>query len=160
MEAQPQPRTVGPQIGQPSNTQHSVPRPKYFVSRPDGTKSPLIAADELPCNISIVGLPTTISIEQTFGMLHVAVQEREPYPATAYKIEIDGSSLQHSQHQPLRANAIETKSEELKSKHGNLQKQEHDLKHAHVRNTKYQTTINASANASCYRPSMIRSGLQ
>lgn len=156
MEARPEPRTVDPQIGQPSSTQHSVPRPKYFVSRPDGTKSPLIAADELPCNISIVGLPTTISIEQTFGMLHVAVQEREPYPATAYTIKISGSSLQPSKHQPLRAYAIETKSEELKSKHGNLQKQEHDLNHAHVRNTKYQTTLNASTNASSYRPLMIR----
>lgn len=156
MEAHPEPSTVGPQIGQPSSIQHSVPRPKYFVSRPDGTKSPLIAADELPCNISIVGLPTTISIEQTFGMLHVAVQEREPYPATAYKIEVAGSSLHPSKHQPLRANAIESKSEELKSKHGNLQKQEHDLNHAHVRNTKYQTDINASANASSYRPPMIQ----
>lgn len=156
MEARPAPRTVDPQIGQLSSTQQSVPRPKYFVSRPDGTKSPLIAADELPCNISIVGLPTTISIEQTFGMLHVAVQEREPYPATAYAIKIAGSSLHPSKHRPLRANVIETKSEELKSKHGNLQKQEHDLNHAHVRNTKYQTTLNASTNTSSYRPSMVR----
>lgn len=156
MEAHPEPRTVDPQMKQPSSTQHSVPRPKYFVSRPDGTKSPLIAADELPCSISIVGLPTTISIEQTFGMLHVAVQEREPYPANAYTINIAGSSLHPNKHQPLRANAIETKSEELKSKHGNLQKQEHDLNHAQVRNIKYQTTSNSSANASSYRSSMIR----
>lgn len=143
MEAHPERRTVDPLIGQPSSTQHSVPRPKYFVSRPDGTKSPLIAADELPCNISIVGLPKTISIEQTFGMLHVAIQEREPYPATAYTLEIAGSSLHPSKNQPLRANAIETKSEELKSKHGNLQKQDHNLNHAQVRNTKYKTTINS-----------------
>lgn len=156
MEARAKSRTIGPQIGQPSGAQHSVPRPKYFVSRPDGTKSPLIAADELPCNISIVGLPKTISIEQTFGMLHVAVQEREPYPATSFTLENAGSSLDPSQHQPLQANAIESKSEELKSKHGNLQQQEHDLNKAHVRNTKYQTTINAYANASSYRPSMIR----
>lgn len=156
MEAHPEPRTADPQIGQLSSTQHSVPRPKYFVSRPDGTKSPLIAADELPCSISIVGLPTTISIDQTFGMVHVAIQEREPYPATAYTLEIAGSSLHPSKHQPLRANAIETKSEEFKSKHGSLQKQEHNPNQAKVRNTKYQITINASANASSYRPSMIR----
>lgn len=156
MDAHPESRTVDPQIGQPSSIQHSVPRPKYFVSRPDGTKSPLIAADELPCNISIVGLPTTISIEQTFGMLHVAIEEREPYPATAYTLEIAGSSLQYHKHQPLRANAIETKPEELKSKHGNLQKQEHNLNHAQVRNTKHETTINAFANASLYRPPMVR----
>ena len=156
MEAHPEPRTSDPQTEQPSSTQHSVPRPKYFVSRPDGTKSPLIAADELPCNISIVGLPTTISIEQTFGMLHVAIQEREPYPATAYTLEIAGSSLKPIKHQSLRANAIETKPAELKSNHGNLQKQEHNLNHAQVRNTRNETTINAFANASSYRPPMIR----
>lgn len=140
MDAHPEPRTIDPQTRQPSSTQPRVPWPKYFVSRPDGTKSPLVAADELPCNISIVGLPTTISIEQTFRMTHVGIQERDPYPATAFKLGISGSSLQHSKNKPLRANAIETKSELLKTKDDELQQEKHNLNTAQVRNTKHQTT--------------------
>lgn len=156
MDAHPEPRTVDPHTGQPSSTQPRVPWPKYFVSRPDGTKSPLIAADELPCNMAIIGLPTTISTEQTFGMMHVGVGEREPYPASAYTLEIAGSSLQHSKNKPLRVNATETKPQELITKDDDLQLQEkHNLNVAQVRNTKYQICINASANASSYRPPSI-----
>lgn len=155
MDAHPESRTVDPQTGQLSSTQPRVPWPKYFVSRPDGTQSPLIAADELPCNISIVGLPTTISIEQTFKMMHLGIQEREPYPATAYTLEIAGSSQQPSKYQPLRANAIETKSQELKTKDGDLQPPEkHNLNTVQVSNPTHQITINASANAS-YRLLLI-----
>lgn len=54
--------------------------PKYFVTRPDGTLSPLIAADELPPNAHIFGLPRTISMDETFNMMHVSTEERIPYP--------------------------------------------------------------------------------
>lgn len=156
MDAHPEPRTAHPHTEQPSSTQPRVPWPKYFVSRPDGTKSPLVAADELPCNISIVGLPTTISTEQTFGMMHVGIGEREPYPATAYTLEITRSSLQHRKTKPLQANGTETKPGELKTKDDDLQPQEkRNLNTAQVRNTKHQIFINASAKASSYRPPLI-----
>lgn len=151
-----EPRTANPHTGQSSSPQPRVPWPKYFVSRPDGTKSPLIAADELPCNISIVGLPTNISTEQTFGMMHVGIGEREPYPATTYRREIARSSSQHRKIKPLRANVTATKSEELKTKDDDLQPQEkHNLNTAQVRNTKYQISISASANVSSFSPPLI-----
>ncbi|KAE8394217.1 hypothetical protein BDV23DRAFT_18142 [Aspergillus alliaceus] len=43
-------------------------RPQFFCARPNGTLTPLIAADELPSHISIRGIPRTLSANETQGM--------------------------------------------------------------------------------------------
>lgn len=60
----------------PSGTQSDSPRPRYFVARSDGTLSPLIAADELPDSVRIVGVPATISPAATMNMMSLGVVER------------------------------------------------------------------------------------
>ncbi|KAL9042651.1 MAG: hypothetical protein Q9214_003713 [Letrouitia sp. 1 TL-2023] len=52
------------------------PKPRYFVSRPDGTITPLIALDELPSSIRLTGVPTTMSTAETTGMISLGVEER------------------------------------------------------------------------------------
>ena len=59
-----------------SNTQPTVPWPQYFVSRSDGTLTPLIAVDELPSSVRIVGVPAVISQAETINMMSLGVKER------------------------------------------------------------------------------------
>lgn len=47
----------------------SHPRPRFFLSRPDGTIVPLIPLDELPEDIIIPGVPRTMSLAETAGMV-------------------------------------------------------------------------------------------
>ncbi|KAI9768833.1 MAG: hypothetical protein M1840_004647 [Geoglossum simile] len=46
-------------------------RPTFFISRGDGTFTPLIPADELPANMAVLGAPRVMSFAQTIGMTSV-----------------------------------------------------------------------------------------
>ena len=52
------------------------PKPRYFVTRPDRTISPLIALDELPDNVNISGIPKAITSAETAFMFSLGVAER------------------------------------------------------------------------------------
>lgn len=43
-------------------------RPQYFLSRPDGTLTALVAVDELPNNFVIHGVPHVLGQGDTAGM--------------------------------------------------------------------------------------------
>ncbi|KAJ9351761.1 hypothetical protein DTO027B9_6137 [Paecilomyces variotii] len=43
-------------------------RPQFFISRPNGTMTPMIAVDELPAHISIRGVPRVLAPSETQGM--------------------------------------------------------------------------------------------
>lgn len=43
-------------------------RPQFFISRPNGTMTPMIAVDELPAHISIRGVPRVLTPSETQGM--------------------------------------------------------------------------------------------
>jgi hypothetical protein len=48
--------------------------PEYFIVRTTGEVVPLIAVDELPVGIDIVGVPRSLHLEETTGMLNMGVQ--------------------------------------------------------------------------------------
>ena len=72
-----------------SNTSPTAPRPQYFVSRPDGTLTPLIAVDELPSSVRIMGVPAVITQAGTLNMMSLGVKERSQ---SQYIVEISNSS--------------------------------------------------------------------
>lgn len=49
------------------------PHPQFFILRPDGTKTPLIAVDELPLNFHVQGAPPSISDAQTQGLVSLGL---------------------------------------------------------------------------------------
>ena len=51
-------------------------RPQYFVAREDGTLTPLIAVDELPSTVQIIGVPATLSPAGTQNMISLGLKER------------------------------------------------------------------------------------
>lgn len=59
-----------------SDRKHILPRPQYFVSRNDGSLTPLVAVDELPSSIHIIGVPPVISQAETINMTSLGVKER------------------------------------------------------------------------------------
>ncbi|KAL8675386.1 MAG: hypothetical protein Q9168_000217 [Polycauliona sp. 1 TL-2023] len=54
----------------------SGPRPQWFLVRPDNTITPLIAVDELPPNIHILGVPAVMDLVDTKSMESVGLRER------------------------------------------------------------------------------------
>jgi len=54
--------------------QKGKPWPGYFLVRPTGEVVPLVAVDELPSNIEIVGIPRSLDLEETIGMLNLGLQ--------------------------------------------------------------------------------------
>ncbi|KAL8874842.1 MAG: hypothetical protein Q9198_006721 [Flavoplaca austrocitrina] len=80
----------------------NYPRPHWFLVRPDNTITPLIAVDELPSNIRIVGIPAAMSLIDTKSMESVGVRERStgtydvqgvPAAISAYnRSNLDGQS--------------------------------------------------------------------
>lgn len=65
------------------------PRPQHFIARPDGSITPLIAIDELPESIRIVGVPAVISKAATLNMMNLGVQARSQ---TKYIVEMPEDS--------------------------------------------------------------------
>lgn len=72
-----------------SNTASTSPRPQYFVSRVDGTLTPLIAVDELPPSVRIIGVPAVISQAETLNMMSLGVKDRSQ---SQYVVEMLNSS--------------------------------------------------------------------
>ena len=52
------------------------PRPQFFVARVDGSLTPMIAVDELPSSIRIVGVPAVITPAGTQNMTSLGLKER------------------------------------------------------------------------------------
>lgn len=70
-------------------TTSSIPRPQHFIKRIDGSITPLIAVDELPESIRIVGVPAVISQATTLNMVDLGVQARSQ---TKYIVELPEDS--------------------------------------------------------------------
>lgn len=54
----------------------STPRPKYFLVRPTGEVVPLIAVDELPPTHDLIGLPRSLDLTDTMGMINLGLKSR------------------------------------------------------------------------------------
>lgn len=67
--------TFIPNFGNKSR-QSQVPRPSYFIVRPTGEIVPLVAVDEFPPGINIVGIPRMLHIDMTEGMLNLGIRKR------------------------------------------------------------------------------------
>lgn len=65
------------------------PRPQHFLTRGDGSITPLIAVDELPDSMRIVGVPAVISQAATLNMMNLGVQARSQ---TKYIVEMPEDS--------------------------------------------------------------------
>lgn len=57
-----------------NDTPRSKAFPGYFIVRTTGEVVPLIAVDELPLGIDIVGVPRCLDLEGTIGMLNLGLQ--------------------------------------------------------------------------------------
>ncbi|MCJ1462765.1 hypothetical protein MMC07_001368 [Pseudocyphellaria aurata] len=71
-----------PFTSQPSpslGTNSDLPRPRYFLARQDGTITPLVAVDELPDTVRIVGAPATISPAATVNMMSLGLVDRSQH---------------------------------------------------------------------------------
>lgn len=55
--------------------QKGKPWPGYFLVRTTGEVVPLIAVDELPPSIEFVGVPRSLDLEETIGMLNLGLQK-------------------------------------------------------------------------------------
>lgn len=92
MESQGEQSSITPpftsQSSPASGTSSDLPRPRYFVARKDGTLTPLIAVDELPCSLRIVGVPATISPAATLNMMSLGVVDRSQHKYTVETSEI------------------------------------------------------------------------
>lgn len=65
------------------------PCPVYFISRSSGVLVPLIAADELPLNIRLQGVPRVLQYDQTRNMHHLGTIASN---GTTYKLQ-EGDNL-------------------------------------------------------------------
>ncbi|MCJ1282755.1 hypothetical protein MMC26_002080 [Xylographa opegraphella] len=54
----------------------SMPRPRHFIHRADGTMTPLVALDELPDFIQIKNVPARLSVAETQGMTSLGLESR------------------------------------------------------------------------------------
>lgn len=74
--------------------QNRKPWPSYFLVRTTGEVVPLIAVDELPEDINIVGVPRELDLEKAVGMLNLGLQKTcgVSYKITQEKAEIQGEN--------------------------------------------------------------------
>jgi len=66
-------------------------KPRFFISRPNGTFVPLIPLDELPEHITIRGVPRTISPAETAGMFSLGTHDP---PDSFYIVDSSDSTLE------------------------------------------------------------------
>lgn len=85
-----------------SSTESTIPRPQYFISRLDGTLTPLVAVDELPSSIRIAGVSAVISQAATVNMMSLGVKDRSK---TKYIVEVLDESVCSAS---KRSNSIES----------------------------------------------------
>lgn len=64
-------------------SQKGKPWPAYFLVRTTGEVVPLIAVDELPAGTDLVGVPRTLDLENTIGMLNLGLQRSS---GTSYQL--------------------------------------------------------------------------
>lgn len=57
-----------------SPSQKVKPWPAYFLVRTTGEVVPLIAVDELPPGTDLAGVPRSLDLEETIGMLNLGLQ--------------------------------------------------------------------------------------
>lgn len=57
-----------------NDIQKAEPWPAYFIVRTTGEIVPLVAVDELPPGIEPLGVPRSLSLEATIGMLNLGLQ--------------------------------------------------------------------------------------
>lgn len=71
-----------------------MPRPKYYISRPDGTAVPLIAADEIPATLPLDGLPRALTQAEvkSWGLLYLGEDLVDPI----YQYGLDSTASQDS----------------------------------------------------------------
>lgn len=50
------------------------PRPGYFIVRKTGQVVPLVAVDELPPGVDLIGVPRNLDLVETGGMLNLGLQ--------------------------------------------------------------------------------------
>lgn len=50
------------------------PRPGYFIVRKSGEVVPLVAVDELPLGVDLIGVPRSLDLVETGGMLNLGLQ--------------------------------------------------------------------------------------
>jgi hypothetical protein len=68
------------QPNMPIDNMSSSIRPQYFVTREDGTITPLVAMDELPIYVAVRGVPRVLRAADTVGMTSLGtVQTRGQY---------------------------------------------------------------------------------
>ncbi|KAM3152683.1 hypothetical protein ABEW05_006897 [Botrytis cinerea] len=60
----------------PASTQ--APRPGYFIVRKTGQVVPLVAVDELPPGVDLIGVPRNLDLVETGGMLNLGLQGEAP----------------------------------------------------------------------------------
>ena len=65
-----------PTTPSPDSEMSDSSRPRYFLVRDDGTLTPLVAVDELPASIRILGVPAVLSYANTQGMVSLGVAAR------------------------------------------------------------------------------------
>ena len=58
-----------------NDTQRTKPWPGYFIVRTTGEVVPLIAVDELPPGTDLLGIPRSLDLDATIGMLNLGLQE-------------------------------------------------------------------------------------
>ena len=56
------------------------PCPQYFLTRPDGTCTPLVAVDELPDSIKIINAPRNLSNFELKDMITLGTEPRNANP--------------------------------------------------------------------------------
>ncbi|KAF4632544.1 hypothetical protein G7Y89_g5575 [Cudoniella acicularis] len=80
VEPSPKPNSKMPSSTQPDVEAHSqnqkrkTPWPSYFLVRKTGEVVPLIAVDELPPSLDLVGVPRNLDLAETVGMLNLGIQ--------------------------------------------------------------------------------------
>lgn len=70
----------------------STPGPQYFLTRPDGTCTALIAVDELPGSVRIVDIPANLPKSMTQGMTSLGEKARS---ADSYSVILDAGKTSH-----------------------------------------------------------------
>jgi hypothetical protein len=79
--------------GPENDTPQSKASPGYFIVRTTGEVVPLIAVDELPPGIDIVGVPRSLDLEGTIGMLNLGLQRSSGSFYQIYKSRDNGTSI-------------------------------------------------------------------
>jgi hypothetical protein len=109
------PFTTQPSRSMPTPPHQAYPappqqlRPVYFIYRSNNTFTPLLAADELPFNVRLAGVPRVMRVEETCGMQNVGMAlytgmtyqlEKEIYTGAQASGEVGGEGMQRSTSNP------------------------------------------------------------